>query len=57
MCGSGKIRYETPVDAMLAIQRIQHQRNLEETEKYEKTYYDCWVCGGYHVTSWETELG
>lgn len=57
MCASGKKRYETPVDAMLAIQRIQGQRNIDTEDKYERTYYDCWSCGGYHVTSWETELG
>lgn len=55
MCA--KIRYETPVDAMLAIQRIQGERDIDSAEKYEKTFYECWVCGGYHVTSWLTSEG
>lgn len=57
MCGTGKKRYETPVDAMLSIQRIQGERDIDAADKYEKSFYECWACGGYHVTSWPTSEG
>lgn len=55
MCGTGKKRYETPVDAMLALDRIQQKRG--DAVRLERTYYDCWSCGGYHLTSWLTSEG
>lgn len=57
MCSTGKIRYETEIDALLALGRIQSERDIEAVDKYEKTYYDCWACGGFHVTSWLTSEG
>ena len=50
-----KRRYPTPVDAMLAIERIQRQRNLESVENHERCWYQCG--DHYHVTSWTTEEG
>lgn len=56
MCGTGKKRYESPVDAMLALDRIQSERG-DDAVKLERTFYDCWACGGYHLTSWLTSEG
>ncbi len=50
-----KRRYTTAVDAMLALQRIHGQRNLEGVEKHERTYYYCEEHGCYHLTSWRYE--
>lgn len=50
-----KRRYTTPVDAMLALQRIHGQRDLEGVEKHERTYYYCEKHGCYHLTSWRYE--
>jgi hypothetical protein len=46
-----KKRYRTPVDAMLALQRIQRKRNLEDLDKYEVRYYWCPEHRAYHLTS------
>lgn len=52
-----KRKYATPVDAMLALQRIQDHRGTESVEKHERTYYWCEKHGAYHLTSWSTEEG
>lgn len=52
-----KRRYATPVDAMLALERIQGQRCIEDVEKHERTFYWCDYHGAYHLTSWKTEIG
>lgn len=52
-----KRKYETPADAMLALMRIQGQRNIEGVEKHERTFYWCDHHGAYHLTSWTTETG
>src|SRR5215217_7342579 len=49
-----KRKYATPVDAMLALQRIQRQRNLEGVDKHERCWYSCTHThcnGAYHLTS------
>ena len=52
-----KRRYATPVDAMLALERIQGQRCIEDVEKHERTFYWCDHHGAYHLTNWTTEVG
>lgn len=52
-----KRRYATPVDAMLALERIQRKRGTEAVESYERTYYWCKTHQSYHLTSWRTETG
>jgi L-rhamnose isomerase len=50
-CKSGKKRYRTSVDAMLALVRIQNQRPIDELDRYEKNWYPCECCDGFHLTS------
>lgn len=45
-----KRRYATSVDAMLALQRIQGQRDIDSEDKYERSWYPCG--DHFHVTSW-----
>ena len=40
---------------MLAIQRIQRQRDIDNLDKHERTYYECPVCKSFHITSWRYE--
>lgn len=47
--------YTTPVDAMLALGRIQSQRDIDNLEKHERRWYLCTKCGQYHLTSWRYE--
>jgi len=46
-----KKSYLTPVDAMLAIQRVQRSRDVDSLEKHERTFYFCVEHGAYHLTS------
>lgn len=39
---------------MLALLRIQEQRDIDNLEKHERNWYPC-ICGGFHLTSWTTE--
>lgn len=54
-CPSRKRRYRTSVDAMLALNRIQGQRDIDNLEKHERHWYPCTNCDGFHLTSWRTE--
>lgn len=57
-CPSRKRRYKTQADAMLALLRIQEQRDIDNLDKHERHWYPCTndpPCGGFHLTSWRTE--
>lgn len=56
-CPTRKKRYASGVDAMLALARIHEQRDIDNMEKHERTWYPCSMCGGTHLTSWTTEIG
>lgn len=42
---------------MLALLRIQEQRDIDNLDKHERHWYDCTTCDGYHLTSWKTTEG
>lgn len=50
-----KRRYRTGLDAMLALERITKQRDVDNLDKHERTYYECG--DHFHLTSWRTETG
>ena len=52
-----KRKYGTPADAMLALLRIQAQRDVDNLDKHERTCYWCDVHLAYHLTSWRTSEG
>jgi len=52
-----KRHYATPVDAMLALEKIQRKRGTEQVESHERTFYWCEHHKTYHLTSWKTETG
>lgn len=50
-----KRRYASPADAMLALTRVQAQRDCDNLDKHERTYYWCIEHHAFHLTSWRTE--
>lgn len=50
-----KKAYPTAVEAMLALGRIQSQRDIDNLDKHERCYYPCTKCTAYHITSWRYE--
>lgn len=50
-CRSRKRSYGSEIDAMLALDRIHRQRNIDNLDKYERRCYPCRDCGNWHLTS------
>ena len=46
-----KRRYETEVDAMLALDRVQRQRDCDNLTKHEVRHYWCEEHQAFHLTS------
>lgn len=38
---------------MLALNRVQRQRDIDNLEKHERNWYKCGTCDQYHLTSME----
>lgn len=53
-CTSGKVRYESELDAKMALASTKRQSHGRARAKDETRYYLCPDCHGYHLTSWKT---
>lgn len=50
-CRTGKLRYPSEVEAMIALANAQAKRDRVGAAKVEERYYLCDLCrGGYHLT-------
>lgn len=52
VCPTGKLRYDSAIDAGIALAKAQQSRNTRGlTEHVERRHYFCPQCKGHHLTS------
>lgn len=50
-CKTGKLRYPSEVEAMIALANAKAKRDRTGAGKVEERYYHCDLCrGGFHLT-------
>lgn len=52
-CPSRKLRYQTDIEAKVALASAQVNRERKAAEKVERRIYECPLCHGWHLTSKE----